>query len=376
MIPRTGEELSTMALQENLTGVVFCTEGYGDDFLEGAVYEYDNGELIKVIELSGVGGNTNQSETVTPLESNAAVGKPVILEYEFKSKSSGKGTAKLFINGVLKSSKIISKGIDSFDVTEYVKEGINYFTVTITDSSNSSISFDYIVNGVKLTLKSSFNESNVYTGDVTFTYTVIGAGLKTITFTLDNEKIGEVEIKSSGEQSKYVISGLTHGGHVLKVLATTTVNEILIESNELVFQILYAEDGVMTPMVSSSFSKTEAIEGELLSIDYIIYDPATTIANGYLQVNDEEPISIAVNRTKQIWSISKYPVGEVIFKIGCGDVVIELPVTVTKLEMDIEPVEDDLVLYLSAANRSNAEAEETRKTWIYKDVSTEFTNVN
>ena len=86
MIPRTGEELSTMALQESLTGVVFCTEGYGDDFLEGAVYEYDNGELIKVIELSGVGGNTNQSETVTPLESNAAVGKPVILEYEFKSK--------------------------------------------------------------------------------------------------------------------------------------------------------------------------------------------------------------------------------------------------------------------------------------------------
>lgn len=376
MIPRTGEELSTMAVEENLTGVVFCTEGYGDDYLEGAVYEYENGTLVKIIELSGVGGNTNQSETITPLEIDVAVGKPVILEYEFKSKSSGKGTAKLFINGVLKSSKIVSKEVNSFDVTEYVKEGINYFTITITDSSSASVSFDYIVNGVKLTLKSSFNENTVYSGDITFTYTAIGAGLKTVTFTVDDEEIGSVEIKSSGEQSKYVITGLTHGGHILKVLATTTVNDVLIESNELVYQILYAEEGVTIPIVSSSFSQTEAIEGELLAIDYIIYDPATTIANAYLQVNDETPIEIAVDRTKHYWNVSNYPVGDVIFRIGCGDVSIELPVIVTELEMDIEPVEDDLVLYLTAANRSNAELEGTREKWTYNDVTAELTNVN
>ena len=109
----------------------------------------------------------------------------------------------------------------------------------------------------------------------------------------------------------------------------------------------------MTPIVSSSFSKTEAIEGELLSIDYIIYDPATTTANAYLQVNDETPLEILVGRTKQYWNISNYPVGDVIFKIGCGDVSISLPVA--ELNLDIEPVEDDLSLYLTAANRSNAE---------------------
>ena len=376
MIPRTGEELSTMAVEENLTGVVFCTEGYGDDYLEGAVYEYENGVLVKIIELSGVGGNTNQSETITPLEIDVAVGKPVILEYEFKSKSSGKGTAKLFINGVLKSSKIVSKEVNSFDITEFVKEGINYFTITITDSSSASVSFDYIVNGVKLTLKSSFNESTVYTGDITFTYTAIGAGIKTVTFTLDNEEIGSTEIKSSGEQSKYVLTGLTHGGHILKVLATTIVNDVLIESNELVYQILYAEEGVMTPIVSSSFSKTKAIEGELLSIDYIIYDPATTTANAYLQVNDETPLEISVGRTKQYWTISNYPVGEVVFKIGCGDVSISLPVTVEELNLDIEPVKDDLSLYLTAANRSNAEKPGTRELWSYNDITAKLTNVN
>lgn len=374
LIHRTGEELFNN--QEPLTGVIFCTEGYGDYFLEGGVYEYENGELIKVIELSGVGGTTNQSETVTPLEINTAVGQSTILEYDFKSKSSGKGTAKLFINGVLKSSKIISKGINSFDITEYVKEGTNYFTITITDGSNNIVSFDYIVNGVKLTIKSSFNESQVYTGDVIFSYTVIGAGLKTVTFVIDNEEVGSVEIKSSGEQSKYTITGLSHGGHILKVKATTTVNEILIESNELVCQILYAEENVTTPIISSSFSQTTALEGETLNIDYIIYDPANAIASASLQVNDETPLEIQTDRNKHYWNISKYPIGDVIFKIKCGDTVVELPVTVTKLEMDIEPVTDDLVLYLTSANRSNEEAASTREVWSFNDVTAELTNIN
>ncbi len=374
LIHMTGEELANTT--EPISGVIFCTEGYGDDYLEGGVYRYEDGVLIQVIELSGVGGNTNQTETITPLETNAAVGKPVILEFEFKSKSSGKGTAKLYINGVLKSSKIISKEVNSFDVTEYVKEGTNYFTVTVTDSSNSSVTFDYIVNGVKLTLKSSFNEGNVYTGDVTYTYTVIGAGQKTVTFTLDNEEIDSVEIRSSGEQSKYVLTDLTHGAHILKVKATTTVNDVLIESNELISQILYAEDGVTTPLVSSTFSRTEAIEGELLSIDYLVYDPANVNATVYLQVNDETPTEVKVPRTKQYWSISNYPAGEVIFKIICGDVKVELPVTVTELEMDIEPVQDDLMLYLTAANRSNAELEGTREIWSYNDISCTLTNFN
>ena len=370
----TGEELANTT--EPISGVIFCTEGYGDDYLEGGVYRYEDGVLIQVIELSGVGGNTNQTETITPLETNAAVGKPVILEFEFKSKSSGKGTAKLYINGVLKSSKVISKEVNSFDVTDYVKEGTNYFTVTVTDSSNSSVTFDYIVNGVKLTLKSSFNEGNVYTGDVTYTYTVIGAGQKTVTFTLDNEEIDSVEIRSSGEQSKYVLTGLTHGAHILKVKATTTVNDVLIESNELVNQILYAEEGVTTPLVSSTFSQAEAIEGELLSIDYLVYDPANVNATVYLQVNEETPMEVSVPRTKQYWKISNYPAGEVIFRISCGDVKVELPVTVTELVMDIEPVQDDLMLYLTAANRSNAELEEARESWAYNDIVCELTNFN
>ena len=252
----------------------------------------------------------------------------------------------------------------------------NYFTVTVTDSSNSSVTFDYIVNGVKLTLKSSFNEGNVYTGDVTYTYTVIGAGQKTVTFTLDNEEIDSVEIRSSGEQSKYVLTGLTHGAHILKVKATTTVNDVLIESNELVNQILYAEEGVTTPLVSSTFSQVEAIEGELLSIDYLVYDPANVNATVYLQVNEEAPMEVSVPRTKQYWKISNYPAGEVIFRISCGDVKVELPVTVTELVMDIEPVQDDLMLYLTAANRSNAELEEARENWSYNDIVCELTNFN
>ena len=83
--PKRGEELALM--EEPFSGVAFCTEGYGEEFLEGSMYEYEDGELIKTIELSGGGsGNTNQSETITPLEDNVAVGNPVFLNLNLLEK--------------------------------------------------------------------------------------------------------------------------------------------------------------------------------------------------------------------------------------------------------------------------------------------------
>lgn len=357
--PKTGEELALM--EEPFTGVAFCTEGYGDEFSEGSMYEYENGELMKVIELSGGSStNTNQSETITPLESNIAIGSEMLLTYDFKTKVGGKGTAKLLVGGVLKSSKVIEKGENFFDVTSYIKEGGNYFTITVTDGNNSTVTFDYIVNGIKLTLKTTFNENNVYTEDIPFTYTIIGAGIKTVVFSIDGVEIGSMEVRTSGEQSKYIITGVTHGSHILTVKAHTMVGNVRLESNELRCRLLYVEEGITTPIISSTFNKTTAIEGELLTIDYLVYDPLNATANVSLQVNDLTPTPAIVNRTKQYWSISQYPVGDVVFKIICRDEILTLPVTVSELNIDIEPVETDLSLYLTGANRSNAELPETR----------------
>ena len=374
---KSGEEI--MNAPANYNGTVICSSSYGSAE-RGNIYVLEGGRivetLISVSESGGIVINTNNSETISPLELNVALGTEVKLKFNYKSLTNGKGVAKLYMNNALRATKSITIGENEFDITDYVKSGINVFTVEVTDSNNFTVMIDYLVNGVNLTLKSNFNANLVYANKVEYRYVVVGAGLKTVHFLIDGEEIGTQEVKMTGEEAIYSITNLKHGAQKLEIYATTVIDDITITSNTLTYKLLFAVDGNMTPIVSSTFDRTECIEGELLNIDYIIYNPAETITDGYLQINDNEPIAIKADRSLHYWGVNNYPLGEVVFKIGCGEQVYEIPMTVNALEIDLEPVTDGLQLYLTAANRANTETEENRQIWQYEDITTSFTNLN
>lgn len=372
---KTGAEL--MNIGETFTGVVLCTEDAGE-YKEGNIYMFSNGDMIRVIQLSGGGGAafTNHSVTITDLESSVAVGSSMQLKFDFISDAPGKGTAKLLINGALKSTKTISAGENFFDITQYIKENTNYFTVVITDSVGSAVTFDYIVNGVKLTLKSSFNENNIYSGEVLLSYSVIGAGSKTIVFTLDGEEHGTATTSSSGETLRYTFTNLSHGVHTITVTASTTVGETLVTSNILTFNIIYTVEGETAAIIKSSFAQSTATEGELLNIDFMVYDPTVLSAPVQLLVNGEVKNNLNVDRTLQYWNISNYPAGEVTFTIKSGETVKDFILQVEALNIDITPVTDNLILYLTAEGRNNGELEGEREKWIYEDIEAQLTDFN
>lgn len=374
---KSGEEIMNAPADYN--GTVICSSSYGNAE-RGNIYVLEDGKivetLISVSESGGIVINTNNSETITPLELNVALGTEVKLRFNYKSLTNGKGVAKLYMNNALRATKSIIIGENEFDITDYVKNGINVFTVEVTDSNNFTVMIDYLVNGVNLTLKSNFNANLVYTNKVEYRYVVVGAGLKTVHFLVDGKEIGTQEVRMTGEEAIYSITNLKHGAQKLEIYATTVIDDITITSNTLTYKLLFAVDGDMTPIVSSTFDRTECIEGELLNIDYIIYNPAETITDGYLQINDNEPMIIKADRSLHYWGVNNYPLGEVVFKIGCGEQVYEIPMTVNALEIDLEPVTDGLQLYLTAANRANTETEENRQIWQYEDITTSFTNLN
>lgn len=374
---KTGEEIMNAPADYN--GTVICSSSYGSAE-RGNIYVIEGGRivetLISVSESGGIVINTNNSETISPLELNVALGTEVKLRFNYKSLTNGKGVAKLYMNNILRATKTITIGENEFDITNYVKNGINVFTIEITDSNNFTVMIDYLVNGVNLTLKSNFNANMVYSDKVEYRYVVVGAGVKTVHFVVDGEEIGTQEVKLTGEETIYNITNLKHGVQKLEVYATTTIDDVLITSNTLTYKLLFAVDGETTPIVSSTFDRTECIEGELLNIDYIIYNPTETITDGYLQINDDEPISIRTDRSLHYWGVNNYPIGDVVFKIGCGDTVLEIPVTVSELEIDLEPVTEGLELYLTSTNRSNTELEENRSVWNYGDITTTFSDLN
>ena len=378
---KSGEEIMNAPADYN--GTVICSSSYGNAE-RGNIYVLENGKivetLISVSESGGIVINTNNSETITPLELNVALGTEVKLRFNYKSLTNGKGVAKLYMNNALRATKTITMGENEFDITDYVKTGINVFTVEVTDSNNFTVMIDYLVNGVSLTLKSNFNANMVYDNKVEYRYVVVGAGVKTVHFLIDDEEVGTQEVKATGEEAVYNLTNLKHGAQKFEVYATTVVDDVLITSNTLTYKLLFAVKDDMTPIVSSTFNKTECIEGELLNIDYIIYNPAETITNGYLQIigpnGDGEQTPIKADRSLHYWDVNNYPIGNIIFKIGCGDTALELPMTVSELEIDIEPATTGLELYLTAANRSNEELEVDRPIWTYEDTTTTFTDLN
>ena len=372
----TGEEI--IALPSSFTGTVLCTETF-DEVKSGTIYIITDGEITGSIALGGGGGGqvvTNTTETISDLEENVAVGAEVTLRYNFITSAVGKGTAKLLVNGVLKSSQIITQGENNFDVTQYIVAGTNYITISTSDTNGSVVNLDYIINGVKLTMTSTFNSSLVYTSDIAFRYTVVGSGTKEIKFFLDDELVGTATVKSSGSESNYTITNLTHGVHKFEAYATTEVSGITITSNILSYKILYAQEGVTTPIISTNFSTTECKQGELLNIDYLVYDPLKSTADVVLQINAETPMNVQVDRTTHYWGVTNYPIGDVEFKISCRDEILVIPVTVEEVHIDIEPVTENLQIFLTAMNRSNAELEEQRKTWKYGDISAQLTGFN
>lgn len=379
---KTGEEIMNAPADYN--GTVICSSSYGNAE-RGNIYVIEGGKivetLISVSESGGIVINTNNSETISPLELNIALGTEVKLKFNYKSLTNGKGVAKLYMNNILKSTKSILIGPNEFDITGYVQTGINVFSIEITDSNNFTVILDYLVNGVNLTLKSNFNANVVYNGNkVEYRYAVVGAGTKKVHFVIDGEEIGTQEIRTTGEESIYNLSNLKHGAQIFEVYAETTVSDITILSNTLTYKLLYAAEGETTPIISSNFTQTSCIQGELLNIDYIVYNPLETITDAYLQIvgteETGEPTLIKVDRSLHYWGVNQYPLGDVKFIIGCGEEKIEIPVNVKELEIDIKPQTDGLELYLTSVNRSNSELEESREVWSYGDFTTTFTDVN
>ena len=347
----------------------------------GASYQLDK-EIMEWIMSAGGGGggggggsgsNLRLTALLTGLQFTTAVGATTILTYNFKSSIAGRGTARYYVNQTLQGTSIINQGNNTFDATNFVASGTTYITVEVTDSAGSVAKLDYIINGVELKLSSPFDDVQAYTGDIEFRYLVSGDVSKTIHFVLDGTEL-ETATTESTRQQVYTISALSHGVHNLIVYAVANINGIDLTSNELTYKVIAYEEGKTDIIIASKFDKTEAMEGDVVAVDYIVYSPNATSSTVSLKINGEEKQSLSVDRTKQYWYIRNLVIGENTLEIACGDTSLTFPITITEAELNVEPVTENLELFLDAYGRSNSE--QNRDVWAYNDIEAQFENFN
>lgn len=333
---------------------------------------------------SGGSGGGGSSATITLknlLDSNTltvAVGGEANLEFSFaSSEDDGNGTAYIYVGGVLKGTATIVTGDNMLDVSGYVGEGTNEVKLTCMDIYSNSKSLSYTVNAINLKITSTFDDSQIYSGDISVRYIPYGAVEKTIHFVVDGVDTTAV-VNETGKQQTQVIPAMYHGTHLLKIYVTATIGNAEIKSNELLFDVLCVEEGATTPMIASAYSIASVTQGELINIPFMVYDPSNMETEITLTIKkDGEVYSTSqrtVDRTRQAWSTRDYPVGKVTFTITYGHINKSHTIMVVENDIDVSVKETDLEFQLKAAGKSNSDND--RDIWTSGNITTTFEYIN
>ena len=355
----------------------------------------DNTEtVISQFVIAGGGGGSGSISTVTLTNNNevAAFAVPkdgnALIKFTFTSTvddvSTGNCTCKIVVNGKTKSTTNIAQGYREVNVKDYLSVGENTVSVTCTDIYGNYRTIVYTLTVIELKVSSTFDDTAIYDGDITFKYTPYGLINKTVHIKVDNTEIFTDTTTVHNQQSTKVISAMAHGIHRMDVYLTATLDGVDLESNHLIYDIMCVENENDTPFIASPFSVTSVSEGELVSIPYTVYDPTSiscditltvyTMSSGTRTVYSTQEIT--VDRTRQTWNTRRYPTGTVYFEIAYPDGLISKThtMTVSASSVNVQPVTNDLEVALLSVGRSNAEANPA--VWTSGNTTTTFTNVN
>lgn len=349
-------------------------------------------EELENIKENGIGGGEgvvvrllNQNGTGTLVGS---YGNAISLMFTFTSTDNdiptGNANCKITVNGVQKVNMSIPQGLTSIDVAPYLNIGNSNVIVTCTDIYGKSRSLSYDITVVKLSIESTFNASVTYENDILFKYTPYGSVEKTIHFVVDGKEIGTVITSLTGKQMTRTIPKMNHGVHRLEVYSTATLNETHLESTKLTYDIMCIETGDTTPMIASAYINDTVMQGEQVSIPFIVYDPARLSSDIILTIFTKEngidvvyeSRNITVGRAQELWNTRRYPLGEAYFKIQLANSAISKThkINVVKSNIDIKHESNDLELMLSSEGRSNNETHPDK--WEYGSIDTTFENMN
>ena len=335
----------------------------------------------------GAGGGSSASiALVNKLDSNeltVALGGSANLVFEYSSSETDDttpATAYVYIGDTLKKTYTVYPGENTLDIGEILAEGLNSIKLTVSDVYSNQKSLAFVANVITLKITSTFDDSQIYDGDVTIRYYPYGAISKDIHLSIDKSDTIISTTSVTGVQQTHIISGdeLSHGAHDVELYLSATIDGVTITSNKLRFCIVAEDSGVTTPIISSVCNTSEVTQGEQVQINYVCYDPVSTTTEVTLTVYQNGEVYSQANRivnaTKQLWSVRDMPVGIVALEIAYGTITRTHTINVLESDINVAIKEDDLEFQLYAEGKSNEDSD--RDVWENNGVSTTFEYVN
>jgi hypothetical protein len=279
----------------------------------------------------------------------------------------GDGTMTVTVGGIVKSAMGVSQGTVTVNVGPMLNTGTNKVKVRVSDVYDNSRTITFTISCAELVLTSDFDTSAVFgtSESILYTYTPTGASEKTVHFVVDGTELTTSVVTVSGRQQTKLLPSMSHGAHSLRVYFTATIDNQLVQSNELYYELIVVDPSSNTPIIASQFNQTAATQYDMLSIPYTVYTPNALTSTVQLIANGHVVNEISVGRTEQIWSYRCTMMGTTTLSIKTGSVTKTFTVSVAASDIDVEAETQSLALYLSSYGRSNGEA--TPSDWQDED---------
>ena len=377
-VDATDEGIRVTFWDETSTDIAIESGGLAFDEISydqetGYLHIYLEGEDVVAPCFIGGGGGGSSSGSVVKLENltgasslTIAHGEPVNISFSFYDyDTSGEftnssGTLELYVNNTVVIQRNIEQGNHTIDVGPYLAEGTNKVKVKVTNEEDMYGLKTWTVNAVALSISSTFDATAIYTGDLLFRYTPIGNNIeKTIHFKIDGTEVATSLVTASNRQQTQTIPGQSHGAHKLVVYSTATVDGVDVTSNTLTYDVIWAEEGVTTPIIACSFTG-KAVQYSTISIPYIVYSPETLTSDVVLTINGEEVSNLTVDRTVQYWNYKPMTAGTDTLTITCGDTVKTISLVVEDIGITVAPITTGLILDLNPVGKTNNDTDKTQ----------------
>ena len=348
----------------------------GDNYffeLTEAIGEGD-GEVVSRFQLPATGGGGGQSAT-TNLVVERVTETPVILTPTDKAliqvnfSSTDADNEDVDASYVLKlgSTTIMTgamtKGLNTFDVTEFCSVGSQKFTLQVTDDGGSMNTKSWTVQIVDVRIETTFSDRYTFAvgRKVNFTYTPYGSVSKTVHFKLDGRELDPVVTTASGILQSYELPTQTHGAHLLEVWITATVNSKAIETDHIFKDIIWYDEESDDPVIGciyrfDYFGAVEARQYNTTNIPYVVYDPRTSTPTVELKVDGTVVSELHLTNPANSWAYKTDIVAVHTLAITCRNKTVTMRVNVSELGYDIQPVTANLEFDFNPTGLTNTSA--------------------
>lgn len=391
------------ALKSSLPEYIPSSAVDGLEYTDNMLYLTSKG--VRVSEgVKIVGGGTssstevkiqllNDTNTFYIAETQDAVLRFLFSSIEYGS-STGSCTCNIYRNNVHKYTFTIPNGeAVEFNVKEFLSVGYNEISVECIDIYGVKKQLNYYINVVSLSISSVFDDSIVIKDDVfSFSYNQTGNIDKQVHIKVNDggtdgyHKVYDLPKGANKQQVIENLPALNHGTYLMEVYMTASVGTDEIESNHLMYEVMFAEPNVKQPLISSYYAISAVIQGENISIPYTIYDPESYSCDVVLRISyyqsgelvTNDTARTVKNETREYWNLRNVPVGKVTLSIiynKLGESYTKSHViTVHKNNINVEAYKTGLELFLTAEGKSNDDL--NYDEWKYNDIETVFSNFN